>query len=278
MSGQLPHIRGHHARRNRPIRRASTGLSPVRAGALLGMLLTGAAIYGVGLSTAFRFERLEIDPLVYTAPAAVRAALAVAPGENLFQIQTEPLVERIRTLPTVLDARVEVSLPDTLVVHVVERVPILVWRVGEVGYLVDGSGTLFVALDPGATAPVGTSAEILDERSSSAGTLRPGSILDPVDFDAASRLAAVVPADIGSVADRFHVAVTDANGFVVFTQPASWTAVFGFYTPSRRTPELVPGQVRLLRSLLADREAIVGRIILATAEIGTYVLRETPKP
>jgi len=242
------------------------------------MLVTGAAIYGVGVSTAFRFERVEIDQLVYTAPAAVRAALAVAPGENLFQVQTGPLAEQIRTLPTVLDARVEVSLPDTLVVRVVERVPILIWRVGEVGYLVDASGALFVTLDPGAPPPVGVSAEILDDRSSSAGTLRPGSRLDPVDFDAATRLATVVPADVGSVADRLHVAMTDANGFVVFTEPTSWTAIFGFYTPSLRTPEIVPGQVRLLRSLLADREATVGRIILASAEVGTYLPRETIEP
>ena len=33
--------------------------------------------------------------------------------------------------------------------------------------------------------------------------------------------------------------------------PVGWSAVFGFYTPTLRTTDLIPGQVRLLRSLLA---------------------------
>ena len=36
--------------------------------------------------------------------------------------------------------------------------------------------------------------------------------------------------------------------------PDGWNAIFGFYTPTLRTTDLVPGQVRLLRSLLADDE------------------------
>ena len=34
--------------------------------------------------------------------------------------------------------------------------------------------------------------------------------------------------------------------------PASWVAIFGFYGLSLRTPDLVPGQVQLLRTLLAQ--------------------------
>ena len=62
------------------------------------------------------------------------------------------------------------------------------------------------------------------------------------------------------------------------TRPGSWTAVFGFYTPTLRTTDLVPGQVRLLRSLLAGRETTVSRVVLADDESGTYVPVETPKP
>ena len=42
------------------------------------------------------------------------------------------------------------------------------------------------------------------------------------------------------------------DGFVIRADPQGWLAIFGFYTPSLRTPELIPGQVRLLRSLLTD--------------------------
>ena len=48
-------------RRTRPVKRASAGLSPVRAGAALTMLLAAFAIYGVGASPAFEFGELRIE-------------------------------------------------------------------------------------------------------------------------------------------------------------------------------------------------------------------------
>jgi hypothetical protein len=99
-----------------------------------------------------------------------------------------------------------------------------------------------------------------------------------VDLDAATRLASLVPADIGSGAEGLAVWVTDEHGFIVRTRPPSWFAVFGYYTASLRTPELIPGQVRLLRSLLYGREATLERIILASPTDGTYIAKPTPKP
>jgi hypothetical protein len=103
-----------------------------------------------------------------------------------------------------------------------------------------------------------------------------GAQIDPVDLDAATRLASLVPADVGSSAVSLSVSVTDENGFVVETRPGSWSAVFGFYTPSLRTTEMIPGQVRLLRSLLIGRESLVDRVILASESDGTFTPRTTP--
>jgi hypothetical protein len=88
----------------------------------------------------------------------------------------------------------------------------------------------------------------------------------------------VVPADLDSAAVSLAVSVTDVNGFVVGTHPGSWSAVFGFYTPSLRTTEMIPDQVRLLRSLLVGREPQVDRVILASGTDGTYTPRATPSP
>ena len=74
------------------------------------------------------------------------------------------------------------------------------------------------------------------------------------------------------------VEVGDESGFVVRAEPLGWLAIFGFYTPSLRTPELIPGQVRLLRSLLADREPTVARVVLADDVSGTYLAKPTPRP
>jgi hypothetical protein len=105
-----------------------------------------------------------------------------------------------------------------------------------------------------------------------------GRSIEPIDLDAATRLASLVPADVGSEAEGLLVHVNDANGYVVRTRPAGWQAVFGFYTPTLRTPELVPGQVRLLRSLLIGREPLIDRVILASETDGTYTTRVTPGP
>nr|MBA2373781.1 hypothetical protein [Chloroflexota bacterium] len=45
-----------------------------------------------------------------------------------------------------------------------------------------------------------------------------------------------------------------------------------------RQTSIVPGQVRLLRSLLIGREPLVERVILADERDGTYVERPTPRP
>jgi hypothetical protein len=264
-------------RRTRSVRRASAGLSPVRAGALLVMLVCAAAVYGVANSSAFAYAHLRIEGAAFTAADDVRAALDTASGKNLFALRTRPLEGAVASLPTVTDSSVSVALPDTLVVHLEERDAVLIWQVGARRYLVDEDGELFgrlgeVAVPDAAGLPV-----VEDRRAASAG-LSVGRRLDAVDLDAATRLASLVPADVGSAADDLSVQVTDTSGFVVRSGKAGWSAVFGFYTPSLRTPELVPAQVRLLRSLLIGREPLIDRVILASGTDGTYIAKPTPTP
>ena len=239
------------------------------------MLLSAAAVYGVANSPVFRYMNTTVEGITFTDEAAVRAALEDAQGANLFDLVTAPYAERIREIPTVRSVDLSVRLPDTIAVRLRERTPILVWRVGERRYLVDAEGQLFTRLpeeppDSAKALPV-----VEDRRAASVG-LSVGRSLDRVDLDAATRLGSLVPGDVGSAAERLAVFVTDANGFTVRTDPASWQAVFGFYTPTLRTPELIPGQVRLLRSLLIGREPLVERIILASETDGTYIPKATP--
>ena len=268
-------------RRIRPVKRVSAGLSAARAGAALVMLLCAAAIYGVGASPAFDYTRLQVDGLRFTEPARVETAMLGARGANLFRLATGPLRAAIEELPTVASARVEVRLPGTLAVTVEERRPVLIWQVGTQRYLTDADGLMFGLL-PDDTSAEAVDLPVVDDRRIASLGLDIGRRLDPTDLDAATRLASLVPADVGSSAVSLTVAVTDENGFVVETRPAGWSAIFGFYTPSLRTAELIPGQVRLLRSLLIGREQLVGRVILASETDGTYVPRAspsaTPKP
>ena len=266
-----------HLRRSRSIRRASAGLGRVRAGAALVLLVSTAALYGTANSAAFRYENLQVDGAVITPREAVDAALEIARGQNLFQLRTAPLETRLRALATVARATVSVRLPDTLVVQLTERTPILIWRVDQRRFLADAEGYLFGEVGEGSSAEAKALPIIDDQRTASAG-LAVGVRLDPVDLDAATRLGSLVPADVGSEAESLAVSVTDAGGFLVHAKPTGWDAVFGFYTPSLRTPELIPGQVRLLRSLLIGREQRIDRVILASDTDGTFVPKATPTP
>jgi hypothetical protein len=231
-------------------------------------LLTGAATFGLG----------EIDrpTLKWTAAEAVLASVQVPEGTNLFQVQTAPIEARLAALPAVASARVFVLLPHALTITITERVPILVWQVGEDRYLADSAGVLFAAADA-AMASAAQVPTVVDRRVASQSSVAVGATLDPVDFDAATRLGSIVPADVGSTAAGLHVWVDDTDGFTMNAGAGTWTAVFGFYSTSVRSPDLIAGQVQLLKSLLADREPTVARIYLAGVRSGTYVPRATPK-
>jgi hypothetical protein len=248
-----------------------------RAAAALAILASAGAIYGVGASSAFEYTNLRVDGALFTDLAAAEEAIDDAVGENLFQLSTEPLEVALEELPTVDRAEVSVQLPGTLVVTLRERVPVLVWRVGARRYLADDTGSLFARLgdDP---PPEAKALPIIDDRRAASAGLSIGTRLDPQDLDAATRLASLVPVDVGSAAEALAVRVTDEHGFVVRADPQGWLAIFGFYTPSLRTPDLIPGQVRLLRSLLIGREPLIARVILASETDGTYVPKPTPRP
>jgi hypothetical protein len=161
-------------------------------------------------------------------------------------------------------------------VTLLEREPLLVWRIGTRSLLADEAGVLFSELGPSSPQEAAALPVVEDSRTASR-SLRAGDVLDPIDLDAALRLGSLVPADLGSAASGLTIHLGDAEGFLVGTRPEGWTAVFGFYTPSMRTTDLIPGQVRLLRSLLYEREGEVVRVVLADDRNGTYIPR-TPAP
>ena len=266
------------ARRGPGLRRTArrVRLSPTRAAAILGILAASGALYGLAATPAFTLTRTELPDLKWTTRDALVAAVAMPSGTNLFRIRTGPIEARLETLPGVAAAHVTVSLPDTLVVRIEERTAILAWAVGESRFLVDRDGVLFATSSAEAVAAAGLPT-IGDSRTEAA-QLTVGSRLDPVDLDAATRLGSLVPADVGSHASALVVEVTTANGFVVGTLPRSWIAIFGLYTPNLRTPALVPGQVRLLRSLLFGREDTIDRVFLPDADSGTVILKASPPP
>ena len=260
----------------RHLRRPGRIITPARAAALLGMLAAGFGLTFVTGPTAFALTRVDVPPLTWTTPEVVREALQLPEGGNVFELDTAPLAAALRALPAVASAEVSVALPDAVVVvHIDERQPVLAWQVGATRYIADREGEIFATAMTTAPLPAGV-AVIEDLRTSGTATLAIGARLDAVDLDVATRLGSLGPADVGSTAERLRVRIDDADGFVV-SASGGWTAVFGFYSPATRSVEMIPGQVRLLRSLLLDRESSTRRIVLASTTDGTYVPRPTQK-
>jgi hypothetical protein len=84
---------------------------------------------------------------------------------------------------------------------------------------------------------------LVDDQRAAAATIAVGDTLDPVILDAARRLGSLRPADLGTAASRLDIQLDDAQGFSLNADPVGWSAVFGFYTPTLRTTDLIPGQV-----------------------------------
>lgn len=251
-------------------------VTATRAAALLGMLATGFLLTFVTGPSAFGLARTEMPALTWTDASLVTAALALEDGTNVFRLGTAPLEAAIRALPAVASANVRVALPEAaVVVTIEERVPVLAWQVGDTRFIADREGTIFATLGDKAPLPAGV-AVVDDRRTGGVAPLTIGGRLDAVELDVATRLGSLAPPDVGSNATRLRVAITDLDGFIV-TTPGGWTAVFGLYSPATRSTEMIPGQVRLLRSLLAGREGTLSRIILASATDGTYVPKATPR-
>jgi len=273
----VPRARGSGVRRARSVRRRSAGLTPTRAGALLALVVALAGLYGATSSGAFALRRTEVSGVTWTSQDAVLAALAIPAGQNLFTLDTSELSKRLASLPAIRGASITVALPDEVRVDVAERVALLAWQVGADRYLVDEGGMVFGRID--ATSPeAAKKLPLVDDQRADAATIAVGDTLDPVIIDAARRLGSLRPADLGTAASRLEIQLDDAQGFSLMADPVGWSAVFGFYTPTLRTTDLIPGQVRLLRSMLAGREDEVQRVILADDRSGTYVPRESNGP
>lgn len=61
-------------------------------------------------------------------------------GEPLFRLDTEAVARRVASHPAVASAEVTATFPNRVVIHLHERVPVLVWQLGEHAVLVDQRG------------------------------------------------------------------------------------------------------------------------------------------
>ncbi|MET1232467.1 MAG: FtsQ-type POTRA domain-containing protein [Candidatus Limnocylindrales bacterium] len=249
---------------------------------LAGLVLvsSAAALYGMTASPAFRLrdDGVVVRGADFTGEATVLAAIGLDGDArpNLFTLDTSRLAANLLALPAIDADRpdaasVRVALPDRLVVEVQERVPILVWQVGDRGLLVDVHGVVVSELSAGATSDLPA---ISDERPASA-ELGVGDRIGETDLEVARRIAALTPAFLGSTSESLETVITEKEGFVLHARPKSWRAVFGIYSPTLRGPDLVETQAQCLSSVLFGQEASISIVYLFPdgGRCGTFLPR-----
>lgn len=128
---------------------------------------------------------------------------------------------QLRTLAAVRDARVELFLPSTARITLLERQAVGRWVASDnVEWFIDANGVLFPSIDRTGAPDL----RVLDERAPHTAGER---IDPPALVEAALRLAALAPGELRSDATDLRVVVTSgANGLVLRTG-ARWEIRFG---------------------------------------------------
>ena len=216
-------------------------------------------------------------------PDAVIAAANIPIGSSLLGVNLRAAEEAVSALPLVASVRVSAGLPDGIQIRVREKSLLLRWQIGDRIYAVSESGELLgetatLDLAPSAAVALATAPLLFDDRTSS--PLPTVGQLTATELDVATRLASLTPEDLGTAATTLTLRLLSDFGFVVeATGPSiEWNAVFGIYSATIRPTSMIPGQVRLLRSLLAGRESRIGWVILADDQAGTYTAKGVRPP
>ena len=216
-------------------------------------------------------------------PEAVVTAANIPMGSSLLAVNLHAAEEAVAALPLVASVRVSAGLPDGIQIRVREKSLLMRWQIGDRTYAIGEGGELIgdtaaLALAPNAAAALSAALLIYDDRTQS--PLPTVGRITATELDVATRLASLTGTDLGTSATGLTLRLLGDFGFVVqATGPGiTWNAVFGIYSATIRPTSMIPGQVRLLRSLLAGRESRIGWVILADDQAGTYTAKGVRPP
>ncbi len=179
-----------------------------------------AALLVVGLADLARLDEVVVVGARHVSRDAARSQSGLD-GVPTFLASAADARARLRTLPAVRDARVEVVLPSMARITLVEREAVGRWVASDnVEWFIDASGVLFPSIDR--TGAPGL--RVFDERAPRSAGER---IDPPALVEAALRLAALAPGELRADATDLRVVMTaGANGLVLRTG-AKWEIRFG---------------------------------------------------
>ena len=178
-----PFLRPKH--RTRIVKRFRRGLTGRALLALQALTLILVAVAGLWLgytrvmaSERLRVDRVDVKGNHFLSEGEVRELLGPAVGENILGLDIAALKARLRSSAWVADATVRRTLPDTIRVEILERVPLALAEADGL-YLMDAFGTLIEIYGPrtaGFNLPIvrglrGTTGDARRDRAQRAGAL-----------------------------------------------------------------------------------------------------------
>jgi cell division septal protein FtsQ len=219
-SGALKHAERQAGPKRRPARsRRRRWLW--RALILVPLLLAAA----FGLYTLFTAPYFQVQHITIEGTRSGQIIAAIGrlhlTGVNIFLADTSADAAHIKTLPPVADASVTRSLPDTLLIAVVERQPVLIWQAGTTLYSVDAGGAIIAQVQQADGLPVVSDEHSRDQHGH---PFAPGGKIDPRIIQMARQLLERIPTASGITS--FTLRDTLAYG-IVLTSADGWQARFG---------------------------------------------------
>ena len=206
--------------RTRARRRSVTLIKdPARAAAAVIALACGALLVALFLSSAPTITNVTV-----AGARHIRIGQAIAQSGLLdtqaFLASAASARVQLRALPAVRDARVEILLPSTASVVLMEREAAGRWIASNgLEWFVDGEGVLFPSADGNAAPQL----RVSDERPPPIA----GARLDPALVQVAFRLAAIAPGELRADATAPRVVMTSGATGLVLRFGAGWEIRFG---------------------------------------------------
>ena len=105
-------------------------------------------VQGEFVAAGFGITEIEISGQKLTSDADIAALMALSAGSSTLTFDAQKAQARLTWLRAVESAAVRKVYPNKITVDLVEKMPVLRWRIGDWTYLVDASGTA-IARDPG---------------------------------------------------------------------------------------------------------------------------------
>jgi cell division protein FtsQ len=111
-------------------------------------VVAGIVVIAVLASPLFSIRDVQVEGAVYTSQDALTMAADLLEGDSYFTLDTNGAVGILKDDPWVEDVRVSKYFPNTVVIEVDERVPV-VWYVGEdnKARVVDAEGRIITVLE-----------------------------------------------------------------------------------------------------------------------------------